>query len=144
MGYNESKRFIQLANKVITYVLSSRNLLCDFCRRAHFVRKGCKGHPRHSRNKLRSKELRIKTAALKPRLQAHSFAFSATVLAAYRKVVKRVHPDKGGQVADAQHLQAARKKTEAPSHTLLQCLQTCLQKVKSLPHPALFWAVALL
>ena len=29
--------------------------------------------------------------------------------AAYRKVVKRVHPDKGGRVADAQKLQAARE-----------------------------------
>lgn len=34
----------------------------------------------------------------------------ALINAAYRKVVKRVHPDKGGRVADAQKLQAARER----------------------------------
>ena len=34
----------------------------------------------------------------------------AFINAAYRKVVKRVHPDKGGRVADAQKLQAARER----------------------------------
>ena len=32
------------------------------------------------------------------------------VEAAFRSVVKKVHPDKGGRVADAQRLQAAREK----------------------------------
>ena len=32
------------------------------------------------------------------------------VLAAYRQVIKKAHPDRGGQVADAQMLTAAREK----------------------------------
>ena len=33
-----------------------------------------------------------------------------TVLAAYRQVIKKAHPDRGGQVADARMLTAAREK----------------------------------
>ena len=35
------------------------------------------------------------------------------VLAAYRQVIKKAHPDRGGQVADAQMLTAAREKWDA-------------------------------
>ena len=44
------------------------------------------------------------------------------VLAAYRQVIKKAHPDRGGQVADAQMLTAAREKLSATS-----CCVACRQ-----------------
>ena len=38
------------------------------------------------------------------------------VSAAYRRVTKRAHPDKGGPVADAQHLQTAQEEWDGAKH----------------------------
>ena len=46
-------------------------------------------------------------AAYGPELHLNRDSGDDAVSAAYRRVMKRVHPDKGGPVADAQHLQTA-------------------------------------
>ncbi|CAE7225582.1 unnamed protein product [Symbiodinium natans] len=54
--------------------------------------------------------------------------------AAYRKVVRRVHPDKGGNVADAQRLQAAREAWHSSkSHGRLPVRKEKTMKGRELP-----------
>ena len=45
----------------------------------------------------------------------HRDSPNAGLLTAFKKLILRVHPDKGGSVADMQRLQSAKEKRAAPS-----------------------------